>query len=277
MSKHNDELFHYGVKGMKWGEVNEEEKTFTSSPQLSSAISNYTSKYNNYQRAKALKVSGKAKQKDVDKARDEAKKAAIDYRKEYNNSISGNNTKELTNAESSKLKQAISRFDNYIERSFTSASDTPKFTSGPGASLNSAITYVDEPVTKKVDNTPQVRDLIKEYFGSGATQDKSISRAVSKVASSGVLNKKISSSQRGELVSSFNRMRQSYSLEEYKPKYKPSRDYGLEENKPRKRTSRNYGLEENTPRYGLEENKPRKSKTKLRQRLNVRRSSLQHT
>jgi len=82
MVKPYDELMHYGVKGMEWGNK-KGTKEIQNHPAVSSHARNYLKKFGAYQRTRSLYVRGKAKKKDIESAKEEARNAAIEYKRQY--------------------------------------------------------------------------------------------------------------------------------------------------------------------------------------------------
>lgn len=76
----DDYLSHSGVKGMRWGQRNQEEE---SDPELSEKAASYSKDYKAYKKTKALCVCGKAKKADVEAAKKKARKSADAYRQHY--------------------------------------------------------------------------------------------------------------------------------------------------------------------------------------------------
>lgn len=89
MVKPYDELMHYGVKGMQWGNK-KRTLEIQNHPAVAAHARNYLKKFGAYQRTRSLYVRGKAKKKDIESAKEEARNAAIEYKRQYRKVVASN-------------------------------------------------------------------------------------------------------------------------------------------------------------------------------------------
>lgn len=132
MTMRNDELKHYGVKGMEWGKEKKEE--YSPEQARTAAVSqNYRDAYNAYQNTKAKFVSGKVKKADVEAAKENARQAALEVKRRYLE-IKNRNTPTFTSSDNREVP--------YVRENTERIQDEPMNIAGAVEDDNVAVNFV---------------------------------------------------------------------------------------------------------------------------------------